>query len=411
VFRERSIIHFNVADFAVAVERMCDNSLRRRPLIIAPLQAARAVVYDMSEEAYQDGVRKKMALAQAKKRCPEAVVVSPRIELYRRAMQQCIKRVKRFSPCFEHGWADGHLFVDMTGTHRLFGPAPDVAWKVRKEVRNDLGIAPIWSVSPSKLVAKVASRVVKPSGEYIVGAGEEEAFLAPLPVSLLPGLHWWERRMLDELNIARIGEIARLSRQELVIPFGGRGDFFHDTSRGIDHQAVGGGARQDSTFCYDHHFADDTNDQSSVRRAVAAMAAQAGAELRDGGRAVRRIGLRLIYSDGLSAIRQASRRVGSCDDTVLRDMALLALERAWRRRTRLRSCHLVCDRLHRRSPQLSLLSMLPEQQPVEENLLGALDTIRHRFGKCGVQRGCRLRAAPYASPGLAPMTSRNMTSL
>ena len=65
--------------------------------------------------------------------------------------------------------------VDVTGTSRLFGPAVDVAWRLGREIRRDMGLEPIWSVGPSKLIAKVATRLVKPRGEYIVGAGEEEA--------------------------------------------------------------------------------------------------------------------------------------------------------------------------------------------------------------------------------------------
>ena len=84
--RERAVLHFNVADFAVAVERVEDCRLRQRPLLIAPLQAARAVVYDMSEEAYREGVRKGMPLRQATRICRGAAVLPPRAGLYHKAM-------------------------------------------------------------------------------------------------------------------------------------------------------------------------------------------------------------------------------------------------------------------------------------------------------------------------------------
>jgi DNA polymerase IV len=385
--RERFILHFNVADFAVAVERVCDMLLRRRPLIIAPLQSARAVVYDMSEEAFQNGVRKGMPLFQAKRICREAVVLPPRVELYRRAMDDCRKRVRRFSPLVENGIADGHLFVDITGTHRLFGPPPDIGWKVRKEVSNDLGINPIWTLSPNKLVAKVASRLVKPVGEYIVAAGEEQEFLAPLPVSLLPGVHPREMRRLQELNIFKIGQLAGFSRQELMVPFGSRGDFFYETSRGVDFTEVVCGVQQASSLSHEHHFGDDTNDLRQVQQVAGELAAKAGSELRCNGQEARRVGLAITYSDGTTVTRQASRRVGSSSDFVLRDLALLVLKRAWRRRTRLRSIRLICDRMHRRSPQLSLFSLAPEKKE-QDKILGAMDTIRHRFGENSIHLGC-----------------------
>ncbi len=380
MYRERSIIHFNIADFAVAVERVVDASMRQRPVVIAPLQAARAVVYDMSEEAFQSGVRKGMQLYQATRLCREAVVLPPRFDLYQRAMQEFLKRVSVFSPRIEYGLADGHLFVDVTGTHRLFGLAPDIGWKVRKDVCGDLGVDPIWTLSSNKLVAKVASRLVKPVGEYIVAAGEEEEFLASLPVSLLPGVSQREMRKLHEFNIARIGQLAGLSRMELMVPFGKRSDFLYEVSRGIDRDRVMSGPRETAPVCYEHHFADDTNDKLQVKMIVKGLAGKAGMELRQRKQAARRIGLKVIYSDGSTTVRQASRRMGSSNDYVLKDMAILALQRAWTRRTRLRSCYLMCDRLHRQSPQLSLFSTMQDNQRDQKKVLTAMDDIRNRFG-------------------------------
>ncbi|MBW2564129.1 MAG: DNA polymerase, partial [Deltaproteobacteria bacterium] len=168
---ERSIIHLNVADFAVAVERVVDSRLRDCPVIIAPEGAVRAAVYDMSEEAYKNGVRKKMALRRALRYCPDAAVLPPHPDRYERAMAQFIKHLLPYSPLVEIADHNGHLFLDATGTGKMFGPTPDVAWRIRKAVRTDMGFDPIWSVASNKLVAKVATRIVKPTGEYIVGAG------------------------------------------------------------------------------------------------------------------------------------------------------------------------------------------------------------------------------------------------
>ena len=175
--RERSIIHLNVADFAVAVERVVDRRLRDRPVIVAPEGAARATVYDMSDEAYQEGVRKGMALHRARRYCRDAIVLSPRTDHYERAMTRLVKHTLPYSPLVEMTDCQGHLFLDATGTSRLFGPPPDVAWRLRKAVRKDMGFDPIWSVAPNKLMAKVATRIVKPLGEYIVGAGDETMVL------------------------------------------------------------------------------------------------------------------------------------------------------------------------------------------------------------------------------------------
>lgn len=385
--RERAVLHFNVADFAVAVERVEDCRLRQRPLLIAPLQAARAVVYDMSEEAYREGVRKGMPLRQATRICRGAAVLPPRVGLYHKAMLAFYKELQSYSPLIECGQADGHFFADVTGTHRLYGPAPDIGWRVRRQARTGLGVNPIWTLGTSKLVAKVASRLVKPVGEYIVNPGEEAAFLAPLPVTVLPGLTGRELEQLRDFRLATIGSLAGLSRQQLMVPFGSRCDYLHDISRGIDDTVICRPSTTSETIDFEHTFAGDSNDQEEVEGVVAALVGRAGGSLRGRQQVTRRVGIWLRYSDGGHVVRQAPCRGGTAGDFHLQKLAMAALHRAWTRRTRIRSCRLVCDRLQRQSPQL-LLFPEPEGRDLrEKKVLAAMDALRGRFGHAVIGAG------------------------
>src|SRR5210317_2035018 len=114
----RSIIHLNVADFAVAVERAVDQRLNQHPVIIAPEGAARAAVYDMSNEAYMAGIRKGMALRRAVRLCNDVQILPPHPDRYELAMRDVLKRALPYSPLIETGEDDGHLFMDATGTSR-----------------------------------------------------------------------------------------------------------------------------------------------------------------------------------------------------------------------------------------------------------------------------------------------------
>ncbi len=386
--RERAVLHFNVADFAVAVERVADSSLRRRPLLVAPLGAARAVVYDMSEEAYGEGVRKGMPLRRATRLCPGAALLPPRPELYARAMRSFFRELQGYSPLIEAGRVDGHFFVDVTGTHRLHGPAVDIGWRVRRRTRAALGIDPIWTLGSGKVVAKVASRLVKPVGEYIVAPGEEEAFLAPLPVALLPGLATRERQLLEAYSLTTVGALARLSRQQLLVAFGPRCHYLHAVSRGIDDEPLRPAGKGPETLSFQHLFADDSNDRDEVRTRLFALADEAGAALRGRKLVCRRLTLRLGYADGSEASRQALCRTGAAGDLHLRQLAVEALERAWTRRTRLRACTLLCDRLQPRSPQLPLFPECAEGPRRAQRLQGAIDTLRQRYrqGLVGIGR-------------------------
>lgn len=384
---DRSIIHLNVTDFAVAVERVCDGSLKQRPLIVAPAQAARALVYDMSEEAYQDGVRKSMRLSQARKYCPGAQVLTPRPALYRKAMTALVKRVWRYTPLVERGEEDGHLFMDVTGTHRLFGPAPDVAWRLRKQMLQELGLDPVWSLASNKLVAKVASRMVRPFGEYIVGIGEERSFLYPLPLTLLPGLKTEETRILADFNLLRIGQLAELSRHQLQVVFQKRAPYLYDVCRGRDISPVFPEKTRAPRIVREHLFADDTTSERELQAAVTLLVHAIGRKLRNDGMLGRRMGVSLTYSDGRSVVRQATRRGGSDNDFVLRSLALIALGRAWKRRVRIRSLGLICDRLAPRPRQQTLFVMRSRHELQQEKIIRVMDAVHRRYGSGALSLG------------------------
>ncbi len=389
---ERSIIHLNIADFAVAVERAVDCRLKDRPVIIAPEGAARAAVYDMSEEAYRNGIRKGMALRRAVRLCPGARILPPHPDRYEHAMRSLLKQTLPYSPLIETGEADGHLFMDVSGTARLFGLPMDVAWRLRRQVKKDLGLDPIWSVAPNKLVAKVATRLVKPDGEYIVGAGEEESLLAPLPINLVPGIERDDLLRLREFNLTRVAQFTALSLEQLQIPFGARALFLYQTARGIDPSPVLPVGQKPPKVIADHEFGNDTNDRSSLESVLYRLVEQIGDRLRRRRRAARRVAVILDYSDGMRSIRQLAARPATANDFTLFRLARRTLRLAWTRRVRIRHVRLICDRLIFPPAQLELFADEQEQTQKRDHLIVAIDSIRHRFGNEALQVGRTMAA-------------------
>ena len=389
---ERSIIHLNVADFAVAVERAVDCRLKDRPVIIAPEGAARAAVYDMSEEAYRGGIRKGMALRRAVRLCRGARILPPHTDRYEQAMRSLLKQTLPYSPLIETGDADGHLFMDVSGSARLFGPPVDVAWRLRRQVKKDLGLDPIWSVAPNKLVAKVATRLVKPDGEYIVGTGEEESLLAPLPISLVPGIERDDLLRLREFNLARVSQFTALSLEQLRIPFGTRALFLYQTARGIDSSPVLPVGQKPPKVIADHEFGNDTNDRSSLESVLYRLVEQVGDRLRRRRRAARRVAVILDYSDGMRCARQLAARPATANDLTLFQLARRTLQLAWTRRIRIRHVRLICDRLIFPPAQLELFADDQKKTQKSDNLIVAIDGIRNRFGHQAVQVGRTLAA-------------------
>jgi len=392
--RERAIIHLNIADFAVAVERMTDSWLRERPIIVAPQGAVRAVVYDMSEEAYQSGVCKGMPLTHALRRCRDAVVRPPRFDRYEHAMANFMKQARPYTPLIEMTDCHGHLFIDVTGTGKLFGPPPDIAWRIRKNIRTDLRLDPIWSVASNKLVAKVATRMVKPTGEYIVGAGDEASFLSPLPLSYIPGLDSQDLIRFQEFNLTRVRQAECLSLLQMDVLFGKRSPVLYQSLKGIDPSPVMPSGQKQPRISAEYEFGADTNDISIVNAVLYLLCEQIGADLRQRRMAARRIGIFIDYTDGGRIIRQASANPATANDMELFETAQIALKRAWIRRVRIRSLRLIGDRLTYPPAQLELFAPSEDVREKQNKLLIAMDAVRNRFGLGSVRMGRTLAAAP-----------------
>jgi DNA polymerase IV len=381
----RTIIHLNVADFAVAVERVLDARLRGRPVVIAPEGASRAAVFDMSDEAFRHGIRKGMALARARRLCRDTVVVAPHVDRYEQAMRDLLVRALPYSPLVEMTDSNGHLFIDSTGTHRLFGPAYDVAWRIRKAVRAELGLDPIWSVAHNKLLAKMATRVVKPTGEYILEEGQEQDFLSPLPVSLLPGLDGDDLGRLREFRLDRVGQVLAWTLPQLEVVFARHGQLLYESVRGIDASPVLPVGQERPEIVAEHDFGNDTNDAEALHTALFSLAEKTGHKLRQRRLAAQRLGIVLDYSDGMRVARQGGLGPASANDRRLFELGKVVLDRAWTRRVRIRHLRLCLDRLTFPPAQLDLF----DDQPVkrDDRLMQSLDAIRGKFGATAVRFG------------------------
>jgi DNA polymerase-4 len=381
-----------VADFAVAVERVIHPRLQGRPVVIAPEGAARAAVYDMSEEAYRSGVRKQMALHQALRRCPDAAVLPPHVDRYERAMQELLKHALPYSPLIEMTDHNGHLFLDVTGTGRLFGAPPDLAWRIRRTVRGEMGFDPIWSVASNKLVAKVASRTVKPSGESIVRPGEEADFLAPLSVHLIPGIETGDLHRLREFNLTCAGQVGCLSASQLEVVFAKRSRHLYEAVRGIDPSPVLPVGQQPPAVRAEHTFGNDTNDTTVAESALYRLVEDVAYALRSRRRVARRVAVTIDYSDSGRVVRQSAVRPASANDLLLYAAARRAFHRARCRRIRLRSLRLTADRLAYPPAQRALFAAAEDSRRRREDLVAALDAVRGRFGTRAIQTGRTLAA-------------------
>jgi DNA polymerase IV len=163
---QRAILYVDPPAFCATVERLVAPALRHRPLAVAPPGAERATVLATSPEAEAAGISRGMAVRLAKKVCPDLVIVPPNPKLYARASRALHELLARWAPVIEPRWY-GHAFLDLTGTERLFGPAVEVAARIRREAEERLRL-PLWvGVATNKVVSEAATRLGRSDGRTV----------------------------------------------------------------------------------------------------------------------------------------------------------------------------------------------------------------------------------------------------
>lgn len=406
----RSVFFVDPPAFCTTVERLVAPALRSRPVAVAPPGADRATVLALSDEARGAGITRGMAVRQAKKLCPDLVLLPPNPELYARASRALHEVLRIYAPVIEpRGY--GHAFLDLSGTERLFGPAIDVAARIHREVRERIGLPLSVGVAINKLVSEAAATVgagdvgagcIRPlPAGYIaplqVSAGDEERFLAPHRMDVLPEVPAEIRKRLDDYQLELIGEVAAISESDLCAVFGRPGRELKSRTRGIDLRPVLPPEVR-AEYHVSHTLATDTNDWGILHPLLRRFTEQLGRRLRQRHLAARRLTVAIDYTDYTSA-RRFVVLSDALLDLELWDAARRALTLAMTRRVAIRMISVTVDRLVESGLQLDLWDTMETTEagdrkrtkPLPNGPLNpdvrsaamqrALDTITTRWGR------------------------------
>ncbi len=238
---QATILHADLDAFYASVEQRDDPRLRGRPVLVGG-----GVVLACSYEAKARGVRTAMGGAQARRLCPDAIVVPPRMSAYTAASKAVFDIFRHTTPLVE-GISIDEAFLDAGGLRRVSGTPPEIAARLRREVRQRVGLPITVGVARTKFLAKVASGVAKPDGLLVVEPGGELAFLHPLPVERLWGVGPVTSGKLRDRGIRTVGQVARVGEAALVSMLGGHaGRHLHALAHNHDPRPVQGGRRQRS---------------------------------------------------------------------------------------------------------------------------------------------------------------------
>jgi DNA polymerase-4 len=228
-----SILHADLDSFYASVEQRDNPRLRGRPVIVGA-----GVVLAASYEAKARGVRTAMGGRMAHRLCPEAAVVSPRMSAYSEASKAVFKLFEDTAPVVE-GLSIDEAFLDVRGLDHISGTPVEIATRLRRRVREEVGLPITVGVARTKFLAKVASAVAKPDGLLVVAPDRELEFLHPLPVEALWGVGRVTSGKLRERGITTVAQVALLAERELVSMLGrASGRHLHALANNYDPRPV-----------------------------------------------------------------------------------------------------------------------------------------------------------------------------
>lgn len=374
---DRAILYVNPLSFPIAVECRVSTRLTGRPVALAPGGTDRAIIWSASPEAVCAGVEVGMPIYQALRRCPDLVIQPPRYALYARAAVALEGILQPFVPVIEPHTL-GHAYGDLTGTRKLFGPATDVAAKIRREIWGRLGLPVTVGLAANKVVSEVAAHVLKPEPVVDVRPGDEPAFLAPHPLAALPGAEPNVRERLARYNVVRIGALAALTRVQVEGVLGRRGAVLHSRACGIDPRPVTPPARRE-TLRVHASLTVETNDREALVVLLRGLAEEIGRALRRRRATAERLHVRVRYADHRDAAGDEPLEPATDLDGELAAAARRLADRVATRRIALTAVGLTATIGAGSDVQLSLFDPPPPALR-RRSLNDAIDRVRRRYG-------------------------------
>jgi DNA polymerase-4 len=376
-------LHADVDSFFAAVEQRDDPRLLGRPVIVGAW-----VVLAASYEAKAHGVQTAMSVARARRLCPGAVVVEPRMSAYAEASKAVYRVFDDAAPLVE-GLSIDEAFLDVRGVRRLSGTPTEIAVWLRANVRERVGLPITVGIARTKFLAKVASGVAKPNGLLLVPPDGEFAFLHPLPVERLWGVGPVTAKKLRALGLTTVGQVAQLSEAMLVSILGrAAGRHLHALAHNRDPRPVR--ARRRGSVGAQRALGRSATSPAEVDAALVGLVDRVTRRMRIAGRSGRTVVLRLRFDDFSRATRSYTLPQATANTATIlaTGRALLAIAGPM---IQSRGITLVGVAVSNLENGGTVQLMLPFDPRGSDALDAALDEVRARFGSAAITRAVLLR--------------------
>jgi DNA polymerase IV len=392
---DATILHADLDAFYASVEQRDDPRLRGRPVIVGT-----GVVLAASYEAKALGVRTAMGGAQARRLCPDAVVVDPRMSAYTQASKAVFAVFEDTTPLVE-GISIDEAFLDVGGLRRISGSPTEIAVRLRRTVREQVGLPITVGIARTKFLAKVASGVAKPDGLLVVHPDRELGFLHPLPVERLWGVGRVTAAKLGRRGIGTVGDVAELPETALVSILGpAAGRHLHALAHNRDPRPVQVGRRRRSIGSQ-RALGRAPKSPATLDATLVGLVDRLGRRLRAAHRVCRTVVLRLRFDDFSRATRSHTLADATADtETILttaRGLLELALPMILNH-----GITLIGIALSNLADDTDFQLVLPFERQPAGALDASLDALRERFGSQAVTRAVLIGRDPGLSVPLLP---------
>jgi DNA polymerase IV len=393
VSAEATILHADLDAFYASVEQRDHPHLRRRPVVVGG-----GVVLAASYEAKACGVRTAMGGAQARRLCPQAVVVPPRMSAYAEASKAVFEIFRDTTPLVE-GLSIDEAFLDVRGLQRISGTPMEIAARLRRRVLECVGLPITVGVARTKFLAKVASGVAKPDGLLEVPPGGELAFLHPLPVERLWGVGPVTARKLHDRGLDTVGQVAELAEATLIAMLGrGAGRHLHALAHNRDPRRVHVGRRRRSIGAQ-RALGRGPRSLGALDVTLVALVDRLARRLRAARRVCRTVVLRLRFDDFSRATRSHTlpEATAHTETILVTARELLALAAPVIEAQGITLLGVALANLHDDDAVQLALPLDPRRA-----LDATLDDVRDRFGSAAITRAVLLGRDPGLSVPLLP---------
>ena len=212
---ERWIAHVDLDAFYASCEQRDNPEYRHRPVVVGAQPGNRGVVAAASYEARQFGIHSAMPIAEAHRRCPDAVYLKPDMLKYLQASRQVFAILDDITPVVEKASID-EAYLDISGLEKVTGPPETIGREIRQRIHAATELTASVGIGPNRLIAKLASEAGKPDGLTVVPSDQVLAFLAPMPVSNLRGVGKRTQKIFGRLNIRTVAELRATPMATLI---------------------------------------------------------------------------------------------------------------------------------------------------------------------------------------------------